>query len=152
MNSTIEFVEYDETFLHLSYEWLTDPEIKRLTMTPTIDKETQIQWFNELKGRNDYFIRGISCDKRPIGAVGLKHIGNKTGEYWGYIGDKNYIGCGIGKKMVHEMCNYAKYIGLESLYLYVADYNERAYRLYLHCGFTEISSSNGVKKMQMILL
>lgn len=139
----IEFVEYDRLFLGLSTGWLTDPEIKKLTLTPDIGKEAQLEWFSTLKMRTDYYIWGILADKKPIGAVGIKHIDLKagTGEYWGYIGEKDYIGFGIGKQMVLKMCAKASEIGLMTLRLQVAKYNERAYALYKKMGFA-ISGSN----------
>lgn len=137
----VRFVEYDLDFLKLSTIWLSDPEIKMLTCTPDIEEEKQQEWFSQLKHRTDYYIRGLMADKKPIGAVGIKNIDydNSTGEYWGYIGEKSYIGCGIGKYMVSEMCNTAKIMGLKTLTLRVAKYNERAYALYTKSGFKVIN-------------
>ena len=40
----VEFLPYDEAFLSLSWNWLTDPEIKALTMTPDFDRAAQARW------------------------------------------------------------------------------------------------------------
>lgn len=151
MSGNIEFVDFDELFLNSSFIWLSDPEIKRLTMTPTISKEDQIEWFKGLKTRSDYYIRGITCDNKPIGAVGIKHISNNKGEYWGYIGDKDYIGRGIGKIMMENMCRYGLSIGLKRLFLHVAEFNTRAINLYNSFGFSVIETNNGVLKMEKVL-
>lgn len=133
----IQFIKYSHDFLELSKKWLSDPEIKRLTMTPDIQEEEQERWFHGLEQRKDYFIRGITADGNLIGAVGIKHIDfqERTGEYWGYIGEKQYIGRGIGKLMVTQMCREGKKMNLDILYLKVAEYNVRAYQLYLKQGF-----------------
>lgn len=145
----ISFVEYDETFLMLSTKWLFDSEIKKLTMSPDITLEEQKKWYDSLKYRKDYFIEGIVADGEKIGAVGIKNIDfcNKTGEYWGYIGSKNFIGKGIGKRMVLHMCEVGKKLGLKELRLKVIDFNNRAYQLYLSQGFVESDRVNGVVHM-----
>ena len=145
-----EFVEFDYTFLKLSSTWLSDPEIKKLTLTPDIDCKEQKKWFDSLKTRNDYYIQGVCVDGIPVGAVGIKNINysKNEGEYWGYIGEKKYIGHGIGNLMIDEMCRVAKNKLLDSLYLHVACYNERAYKLYLKNGFVESDSSDGIILMR----
>ena len=149
----IQFVKYTEEFLHYSSKWLSDPEIKRLTMTPDIDKSIQLAWFKNLETRTDYFIKGVMVEEMPIGAVGIKYIDFEKGEgeYWGYIGNKNFIGKGIGKYMVSQMCLESKKMGLKKLVLHVAEYNVRAYQLYIQQGFNLISKNNGIFKMEKIL-
>lgn len=150
----IEFVNYDDTFFNKSKYWLADPEIKRLTMTPDLaDDEQRLSWFQSLKQRADYLIWGITADKNPIGAVGIKNIDKNAGigEYWGYIGEKEYIGRGIGRKMVDAMIDNARNIGLNALILKVANYNQRAFSLYIKMGF-EIEIIDGhVYKMKRSL-
>ena len=70
MQSEIEFTAYDESFLALSWDWLTDPEIKALTMTPDFDRAAQARWFESLPDRSDYLIWGVCCAGRPIGVCG----------------------------------------------------------------------------------
>lgn len=142
----VRFVEYDKTFLTHSFQWLTDPEIKRLTMTPDIDEDSQLIWFEKLKSRTDYLIWGILADGVPVGAVGIKHIDTlkRVGEYWGYIGEKEFIGKGLGRQMVARMITEAAGLNLTQLVLQVAEYNERAYHLYLNCDFREIERNDGI--------
>lgn len=134
----IEFVGYNENFFNLSEKWLTDPEIKKLTMTPELAPyEQRWSWFKSLNQREDYFIWGILADEKPIGVVGIKHVDRDTGfgEYWGYIGEKAYIGHGIGRQMMEAMFDGGRKIGLNTMILKVALYNERAYALYQKMGF-----------------
>lgn len=147
----IRFDNYNETFFNLSKRWLTDPEIKRLTMTPDLaDDEQRLSWFKSLKQREDYLIWGITVDGKPIGAVGIKHIDRNAGlgEYWGYIGEKEYIGRGIGRKMVDAMIDNARNIGLNALILKVANYNQRAFSLYKKMGFEIETIDEHVYKMK----
>lgn len=147
----IRFVEYDKTFLNYSLHWLSDPEIKHLTMTPDIDRKSQLTWFENLKNRTDYLIWGITANGIPIGAAGIKHIDHvqRTGEYWTYIGEKEFIGKGIGKQIVSQIMVEAERIGLSQLMMYVAEYNERSYQLHFKCGFQETERNNGVITMQL---
>src|ERR1044071_4858744 len=58
----LQFVNYDARFLELSWEWLTNPEVKQLAMTPDFTREGQAQWFATLPNRTDYAIWGLTCD------------------------------------------------------------------------------------------
>lgn len=132
----ISFVKFNRDFLQKSYFWLSNPEIRRLTDTPSISRDGQEQWFRSLSSKKDYYIKGILADNYPIGAVGIKNITAVQGEYWGYIGEKSYWGKGVGKAMVEEMVHVAKRdFNLKILYLKVVVDNIRALSLYKRIGF-----------------
>lgn len=143
----IQFPEFDRVFLTLSYKWLSDSTIKYLTQTPDITKENQEKWFASLPDKNDYYIRGIAVDNKPIGACGLKHITSEAGEYWGYIGEKDYWGKGIGGRMLAFIEEYAKSLGLKQIYLHVLHDNERAMRLYVKNGYEAVPEAANMIKM-----
>jgi RimJ/RimL family protein N-acetyltransferase len=142
-------VQYDERFLELSWIWLGDEEIRCLTMTPPFTKIQQRTWFDSLANRKDYLIWGIELDNLPIGAFGIKHIDNISGEYWGYIGEKKYWGQGIGHWMVKNAIAFAKDLGLQRLWLRVSLENTRAMKLYVKCGFMTVRNEDGVKWMEI---
>ena len=119
-------------------------------MTPEFTREDQIEWFNSLKDKKDYLIWGIICNSIPIGVCGLKNIEKRMGEYWGYIGDKNYWGKGIGKIIMSSVINQAKILGLHRIYLKVSSSNHRAINLYKSIGFT-ISKDSGIIIMSLEL-
>lgn len=133
----VNFVDYDKKICDLSWKWLNDSEIKTLTMSPDFTKESQDKWFEGLPQRNDYLIWGIECDNTPIGVVGIKNIDfvDKSGEYFGYIGEKEYWSKGIGKLMMEYSVKKMREYKLEKLYLKVLNSNERAINLYLKKGF-----------------
>lgn len=140
----ISFVEFNRDFLQRSFFWLSDPEIKRLTDTPSISRDGQEQWFQSLSSKKDYYIKGILADSYPIGAVGIKNITAMQGEYWGYIGEKSYWGKGVGKAMVEEMVRVAKRdFNLKILNLKVVVDNIRALSLYKRVGFIINDSDEG---------
>ena len=143
----IQFPEFDRVFLTWSYKWLSDSTIKYLTQTPDITKENQEKWFASLPDKNDYYIRGIAVDNKPIGACGLKHITSEAGEYWGYIGEKDYWGKGIGGRMLAFIEEYAKSLGLKQIYLHVLHDNERAMRLYVKNGYEAVPEAANMIKM-----
>ncbi len=142
---------FDIAFLDKSYGWLTDKEIKYLTMTPDITREGQHEWFDSLPSKADYKIWGVECDGVPVGVCGLKHITTCDGEYWGYIGEKEYWGRGVGCSMMDFIESYARSLGLKSVYLNVRKDNPRAIALYLKRGFRALQEEHDVIKMMLEL-
>lgn len=139
----LQIVDYTRDFLEKSWVWLNDPEIKRITNTPDFSKEEQERWFEKLNQEKRYKIWGISYDGINIGAFGIKNIENGIGEYWGYIGEKEYWGKGIGRLVVREAITYARRFGLHRLYLRVMKINNRAIRLYQRMNFV-VTKEDGI--------
>lgn len=139
--SNVKFVEYNEIFLNKSWEWLNNPRIKELTNTPDFTRESQQNWFNSLKYKKDYFIQGILYKDIPIGVMGLKNITETQAEYWGYIGEIDFWGKGIGTIMMNFAIKKAKELNLEKIYLTVLEDNLRAKNLYKKFNFKEINYS-----------
>lgn len=144
----LKLVEYDRTFLDLSMKWLSDPEIASLVMVPSFTKVQQECFFNSLPTRENYYIKGLIYNGYPIGAAGIKNIYKEKGEYWGYIGEKQFWGKGIGKDIIRLIINNAKILGLTSWYLNVHRDNERAQKLYEKYGFISMSVRGSVILME----
>ena len=147
----IKFVEYNEIFLEKSWEWLNDKEIKFLTCTPDFTKEQQKKWFLSLKDKKDYFIKGVLYNNTPIGVVGLKNITDTDGEYWGYIGEKEYWNKGIGKDLINYIFRYSYILNLKEIYLKVIKDNIRAIKLYQKMNFKEFLEENNLIYMKLHL-
>ena len=139
----INLVRYSQDYLDHSYEWLHDDEIRRLTDTPVFNREDQIKWFENLPVRDQYLIWGIEFNSIPIGACGLKNITDLDCEYWGYIGEKDYWGLGLGKEMIFLLEKKAVELGKKSIWLKVIKENKRAILLYSNNGFS-IESDKGI--------
>jgi RimJ/RimL family protein N-acetyltransferase len=141
-------VAFDERFLARSWEWLQDDELRDLIMSPLPTREGQAAWFEALPSRTDYRVWGIEVEGEPIGAFGIKHIHGSAGEYWGYIGEKEFWGRGIGGWMMEEALERAREIPLERLYLQVAEGNARAIALYRRNGYMVREHTAGVIRME----
>lgn len=131
----VTYSKFSEEFLDLSWFWLKKKNIKELTNTPNFTKKQQREWFENLDNMNDYIIKGVLFNNSKIGVVGLKNITLKSGEYWGYIGEEDYWGRGIGKKMITYIITISKDLKLEYIYLNVLKNNKRAINLYESMGF-----------------
>ena len=145
LDSQLVFVPYSRDFLTKSWEWLNDPEIKALTLTPDFSREQQEIFYASLALRTDYLVWGVALDGQPIGACGLKHITKDEAEYWGYIGEKQYWGRGLGRQMIEHCEEIARTRGCKVLYLHVGVDNARARRLYARDGFVEVESACGAE-------
>lgn len=139
MNCNLKLCEFDRTFLEKSWVWLNDPYISFYSATGPITKERQLEWFEGLKKRNDYTIWGVKYQNEPIGACGLKNLIDKEAEYWGYIGEKELYGQGLGYAMLSLVLTKAKDMYLSKVVLKVLLDNQRAIRLYQKCLFEECS-------------
>lgn len=145
----LALVAYDEAFLKCSWRWLNDPVIKHMTMTPDFTRDGQERWFQSLPAKTDYLIFGISLEGRRIGACGLKNITEADAEYWGYIGEPDFWGRGLGQQLVEQMMEVGSRHGLTGLWLKVAADNERAIRLYHRLGFARKDEVDGVLTMSI---
>lgn len=137
-----QLTAYTKCYLDKSCEWLNDPEIKALTLTPDFTREDQQRFFESLSARTNYWVMGIAEDNLPVGAMGLKNITASSAEYWGYIGEKEYWGKGIGNFMLQQAKEKAAALGLKQIFLYVAATNERAKSLYRKHGFTKVEDGS----------
>ena len=151
--ASVQLVAYDRDCLDKSWEWLSDPEIRALTMTPEFSRDDQLAFFNTLPGRSGYHIWGISHEGRVVGAAGLKNVRDDLAEYWGYIGERDLWGRGIGKLLMMQVESEAKQLGFRKLDLRVSVANPRAVALYRKMGYVPAPSSpdDGVVRMEKLL-
>jgi RimJ/RimL family protein N-acetyltransferase len=148
---SINLVPYDVRFLDLSWFWLNEPEIKALTMTSDFSREQQRDFYSSLTSRSGYHIWGIELiGHGPIGATGLKNPRGLLVEYWGYIGEKEWWGKGIGKKVIGAVEEQALQLGYRSLDLKVSMMNDRAIGLYLKLGFVARVSDEETGVLRMV--
>jgi RimJ/RimL family protein N-acetyltransferase len=144
----LQLVDYDRTYLDRSYDWLRDPETKALTMTPDFSRDDQSTFFAKLPSRTDYKVWGVAVDGHPAGATGIKHITGSDGEYWGYLGEKNLWGRGLGATMLAAVEDKAQGLRLYRLHLHVSPDNERAIRLYRRAGYDVVSDQEPTLRME----
>ena len=131
----VRLVEYDRAYLDRSWDWLRDPEIKELTMAGDFTREDQEAFFETLPTRGDYKIWGVEADGEPIGAGGIKKISGQIGEFWCYIGEREWWGRGVGGRIL-ELCeDKARELGLEQLTMIAAARNDRSIGVFEKMGF-----------------
>ena len=135
MAPNVTLVPYDRDYLDRSYDWLHDPEIKAMAMAPDFTRDDQEAFFAELPQREDYKIWGVAADGRPIGVGGIKNIAGGDGEFWCYIGEREYWGKGIGGRIL-ELCEEkALELGVTRLTMTALETNERSLNAYRKAGF-----------------
>jgi RimJ/RimL family protein N-acetyltransferase len=134
-------VPFDEVFLERSYEWLTDPEMARLTMTRAVTREAQNAWYAALPGRTDYAVWGVTYDGAPVGVMGLKNVTADAAEYFLYVGDPAYWGRGIAAWAFREICTVARSRGLTSLWGLIGKHNERSLGVHTREGFAVVGET-----------
>jgi RimJ/RimL family protein N-acetyltransferase len=144
----IQLVCFDLNYLEHSWHWLNDAEIHKLTNCPKITRKSQKEWFNNLKRKDDYIIWGIELDSVPIGACGLKKITDSDCEYWGYVGEKQYWGKGLGSEMINLLEEKARKLGKSTIWLKVIKENMRAITLYKKQGFITESELDSLYVMR----
>lgn len=147
----LRLVPYDRDYLDRSWEWLSDPQTRALTLTPAFRREDQQAFFERLSGRTDYLIWGVEHDGRPVGAAGLKQVAAPKAEYWGYLGDKSLWGRKLGPILLALVEEQARERGLTDLFLRVARDNERAIRLYHRTGWADAGEDGEVLHMTKTL-
>lgn len=147
----LTLIAYDKNCLDLSWQWLNDPEVRELTMTPIFSREDQEYFFKNLPFRPDYAIWGVMLNGNEIiGAAGLKNHRGTLAEYWGYIGEKRYWNKGFGQILIEAIEDKARVFGFSDLDLKVAATNFRAIRLYEKAGFSRDPQNSTESCLRML--
>lgn len=131
-----------------SRRWLRDPDLRRSLRAPEFTDEEQELWFSRLDGREDYLIWGVEFAGRPAGAFGLKNVEGDSAEYWGYVGEPDLRGVGIGTWMLTTALDTARQMGLSRVTLRVGSENMPALRLYEKLGFTVTGAQDDLVLME----
>lgn len=146
----ISLVPYDRNCLDHSWKWLSDPEIRELTMTPEFTREQQISFFESLPHREGYSIWGVAFNEQLIGAAGLKNQRAAIAEYWTYIGEREFWGKGHGRHIFKSVEEKARLMGLTSLEMKVTKENARSIALHASLGFVLDPATEGDAVLRMV--
>lgn len=119
--------------------WRNDPFIsKSMISCDFITEEQHSMWVDSvLKGQSSK-VSVVFCDDKPIGMVSIRDIDfvQGYGEWGLYIGERDYIGRGLGSSMVQHIIDWGfSDLGLRRLYTSVLSTNERALAMYIRHGF-----------------
>ena len=138
--------EYQLTDLSYMRQWVNSPEITNglsdIFLFPHTYYSTEsflkmmIEGSTEIKG----FIIADKDSKEYIGQIDLHKIDwkNRNAVLGIVIGREEYLGKGFGSEAIRMLQDFVfQSLNLNRLELEVYEYNERAYRCYLKCGFKE---------------
>ncbi|WP_276357992.1 GNAT family N-acetyltransferase [Cohnella caldifontis] len=138
--------EYRADDLEPMRRWVNDPDIvchlSDIFLYPHPLQASE-QFLEEmLEGGSDSrgFVIADPATEAYIGQVNLDRIDwkNRVGFIGIVIGEKHLLGQGIGTEALKMMVKFAfEELNLNRLELEVYDFNERALRCYLACGFRE---------------
>ena len=146
----VKFLETERIFLApleerdaaVCYKWFADPEIKRYLSSAAI--------VNTLEKSKAFIASANSSSAEALFGIFAKpenvHIGNvslggidlinRNASIGIAIGEKDYLGRGIGRETVKLILKYAFYtVGLNMVFLNVFADNARAIASYERCGF-----------------
>lgn len=104
------------------------------------DKELKRWYRSKVSGFNNRYYGIINEDARLIGYMGIKDIRRiKRESTLGIVFDPNYVSLGYGTECLSTFLNYYfTKMKMKRMYLEVAEFNKRAYRLYEKMGFKPV--------------
>lgn len=124
-------------------EWINDLDVTiNLSITPeiyTIEREKEVLERFSKEGYH-FSIVHVNNDEL-IGICGLLDVNqiNRTAEAGIFIGNKKYWNKGCGTEAMNALLDYAfNLLNLNSIFLRVHSFNQRAIKYYRKCGFKEI--------------
>lgn len=127
--------------LPLFYEWIKDEEaiIYSLSIFQGMKTDRQIKdWYLQAISDSRCSNHGIFVDGVFIGYAGISGIStiNKSGEYFIFIGDKEYWGKGIGTEVTRKIVKMGfEELGLNRIMLSVSVPNVAGVKAYERAGF-----------------
>lgn len=129
------------------YQWVNDEEVIRYSLTKFHEissKEEILKWYiGMLTDKKCFSVGVISNSGSLIGHVGISGINqiDKNGEYFIFLGDKNYWRKGIASLATKDMANYGlEKLQLHRVFLTASSANEGALKAYRSAGFIEEGS------------
>ena len=131
--------------------WFSDLEMTAYTgaLGTSFLPEHEQEWFDNLVKRHTdrTFSIVVREGQRMIGNVGLMSVNHQhgTAELGIAIGDKSAWGRGYGSEAVRLIADYGfTFLGLHTIYLWHASFNERGHHAYLKAGFKVAGRLRGV--------
>ncbi len=126
------------------YAWQVDPELSRFDAVPVLNLPFAVyllDYTTEVKKHrpNRFPLAIESLDGKHIGNCTCYDINEKKGEaqFGIMIGDRDYWDKGYGADAVNTMVDHVfQTTSLHRLYLKTLDWNQRAQKCFIRCGFT----------------
>lgn len=129
----------------LFYHWFLDREVTRYSLTHLVFPQSKIQtreWLEaNLKNKSNFGLGIVSKNTNQlIGEAGVSKLDwvNRSGEYYIFIGDKNYWNRGIATEVTRLVTNYGfSELNLNRIMLTVSSENEAGEKAYKKAGFRQ---------------
>ncbi|MGV8081466.1 MAG: GNAT family N-acetyltransferase [Syntrophales bacterium] len=141
MKDRIRLTPFSETHIGRTFEWVREPDFQRLfLMRQAPTWVSHLDHFRRVLADESQRVYAIMEEDQHIGNGGIKNISlsDRSGEIWIYIGDHDDRGKGAGSRATELLMQEGfRNLGLRSVYVHVADFNERAVCMYRKLGFTE---------------
>lgn len=139
--------EYQQGDLPYMRKWVNDPELVDdlsdifLYAQSMQETESFLNMILSGKAQNEkHFVIADKTTEEYIGQIDLRKMDwkNRSAEIGIVIGRKDLLSKGIGTEAIKLMQDFVfQRLNLNRLQLNVHDYNERAQRCYVKCGFVE---------------
>ncbi|MEK4251868.1 GNAT family N-acetyltransferase [Paenibacillus sp. FSL W7-1287] len=138
--------EYRISDLDSISQWVNDPEITNTLSDVFLyphsrnESETYLNVIMEGKSSTKSFVIAEKDSLEYIGQIDLFNLDwkNRFAVMAIVIGKKEYLGKGYGSEAIRVLQKFAfEELNLNRIELDVYDYNARAYKCYLKCGFKE---------------
>lgn len=130
-------------YLHTYVKWFNDPELTQyLLMYRPMNFEQEEEWYkNAIKKENEIYF-AILIDDPEEKLIGNCSIDidwrNRVGNVGITIGEKQYLGKGLGTKAMSQLCEYGfNTLNLNRIELETYEFNERALKSYKKVGYIE---------------
>ena len=141
-NSTCDLINIEPTSLEQLRQWRNNPELRQYFCEyREINTDMQQRWYQDkvLNDMNWIHFEIHTKGSRLIGYCGL-HINwvYSNAEFSIHIGDKNYLGQGIGTNALHSLLNHGfNYLNLHRIWCEVYSNNISAANMYRRIGFID---------------
>lgn len=124
-------------------KWMNDFDITDFTgrsgAIVTLDAEKEYLEKNNLSTNTTFSIVTNDYDKL-IGTISLERVDNinRSACLGIFIGDKEYLNNGYGTEAIKLILDFGfNYMNLNSVHLNLMEFNERAHKCYIKCGFKD---------------
>nr|WP_072537130.1 GNAT family protein [Anaerococcus mediterraneensis] len=130
----------------------SDPRLEGYNYGNLSDFELILRYGSVNLANKKYFEVRKKDDDRIIGFIGLKNINPILRKaYLGIVFDANFVSMGYGYEAIRSIFEiFFDQMKYRNLFLDVNSFNERAYRLYKKCGFTEYDKDLEIFENQKI--
>ncbi|MBU1694408.1 MAG: GNAT family N-acetyltransferase [Verrucomicrobia bacterium] len=138
----VALVPFSKDHVAQTFRWVSDPDLRRTFLIRGVPTwEGHLAYSDRVLADSSQKVFAILAAGQHVGNCGFKHLepAAKRGEQWLYVGDRSWRGRGVGKAAAEVLLQEGfQALGLELIYLHVADFNEPARRLYERLGFVEV--------------